>query len=168
MRVILKGLAGRTEKWTTSHIDLGYDLMRIFLGAAIFVRGALFVRGDEMLGDYVGRVDWFWSGILAHYVIGAHLVGGLLLALGLVTRLAAAVQLPALLGAVFIVHFREGLLAPGQSLELSALVAVMLAVFAVFGSGRLSIDHRLFAEEPATRRGGEREPVAAEPQPARA
>lgn len=159
MRVILKGLAGRTERWTTSHIDVGYDLMRIFLGTALFLRGTLFVRDTALLGGLVETVDWFWPGLLAHYVIGAHLAGGLLLAAGLVTRLAAVIQLPALLGAVFVVHFREGLMAPGQSLELSALVAMMLAVFAIFGAGRLSIDHRLFAEEPAARR-----PIAPEPQ----
>jgi len=63
-----------------------------------------------------------------------------LLALGLGTRLAAAVQIPPLLGAVLFVHAHEGLLTAGQSLEFAALVLAMLSAFAVFGAGHLSLD----------------------------
>jgi putative oxidoreductase len=76
--------------------------------------------------------------------MAAHLAGGALLALGLITRTAAIVQIPALIGAVFFVHLREGLFRTGQSLELSSLVLFLLCVFAVFGGGRLSLDHYAF------------------------
>jgi len=66
-----------------------------------------------------------------------------MLIVGIATRLAALAQLPALVGAVALVHWKEGLFAPGQSLELAALVTFLLAVIAVFGGGRLSVDHWL-------------------------
>src|SRR5688572_20796337 len=81
--------------------------------------------------------------IIGHYVAAAHIVGGILLAIGLRTRLAAALQVPVLLGAVFFVHRAEGLLAVGQSLEFAALVLVMLITYALFGAGRVSADHWL-------------------------
>jgi uncharacterized membrane protein YphA (DoxX/SURF4 family) len=129
---------------------LGYDLMRIFLGIALLVRGALFVvdpaRVFFFMRDYGGA--WFWPTAAAHYVGIAHVSGGLLLAAGLTTRLAAIIQIPVLLAAVFVVHWREGLLEAGQSLELAALVLVMLIVFAVFGAGPLSMDQLVFRREP--------------------
>jgi len=134
------------RRWTREHTDVGLDLVRAYLGAALCFRGALLLAHPDLVSGYVSHVHWFWPSALAHYLIGAHLIGGLLLAIGVATRIAAAVQVPALLGAVFIVHLREGLFASGQSLELASLVLVLLVVFAVFGSGRLSVDHYLFRE----------------------
>ena len=56
--------------------------------------------------------------------------------------MAAAAQVPLLLGAVFLIHWQEGLMQPGQSLELAGLVLVLLLVFTIFGSGSLSLDAR--------------------------
>src|SRR5689334_11909793 len=103
--------------------SVGFDLLRIYLGVALFVRGALFVSHPERIQSLVEKSgDWFMPMMLAHFVAVAHLGGGLLLAIGLVTRLAAAVQIPVLVGAVFLVHWRQGLLNPSQSLELAGLV----------------------------------------------
>jgi putative oxidoreductase len=113
------------------------------------VRGALFVAQPEILVNLVhADKDWLWPMFLGHYVAGAHLVGGALLAIGLASRLAAAVQVPVLLGALLFVHGSEGLLAVGQSLELVALVLVLLVTYSVYGSGRLSVDYYL-ANQPA-------------------
>jgi putative oxidoreductase len=90
---------------------------------------------------------WIAHGVLLHYVILAHFVGGLLLTLGFLTRIAALVQVPILAGAVFFVHRQEGLLAPTQSLEFSALVLFLLLVFVVSGAGSFSIDHVTFDRE---------------------
>ena len=84
--------------------------------------------------------------MLLHYVILAHFIGGLLLTIGLFTRLAALAQIPILAVAVFIVHRQDGLFAMGQSLEFSALVLFLLVVILVSGAGRLSLDHVVFGE----------------------
>jgi uncharacterized membrane protein YphA (DoxX/SURF4 family) len=86
------------------------------------------------------------------YVTAAHLVGGALLAVGLYTRLAALVQLPVLFGAVFLVHWNDGLLSANQSFEFSALVLFLvlflLVLVCTFGSGRWSLD-ATWREAPA-------------------
>lgn len=140
------------QQWLDDNRDLALDLVRIYLGIGLFVRGALFVGDvglsvEELMG---GAAPSFGSAALMHYVTLAHLVGGIFLALGLLTRLAAAVQVPILFGAVFIIHFRDGLLTADQSLEFSALVLFLLLVLAVFGAGRWSADHYLFVrDEPS-------------------
>jgi putative oxidoreductase len=124
-----------------SRPSTGYDLLRIYLGVALLVRGAIFVAHPDSLLALVGRSgDWLWPMALGHYVAIAHLCGGLLLALGLATRLAAAAQIPILVGAVFFVHWNDGLLNPSQSLELAGLVLAMLICYATFGAGSLSLD----------------------------
>lgn len=120
---------------------LGFDIVRFYLGIGLFVRGVLFLSHPERLLSFVSDADnWFLGYALTHYVAIAHLGGGILLALGLATRLAAAVQLPVLLGAVFVIHSTGGLLTVGQSLEFSALVLVLLGVYLLLGPGPLSLD----------------------------
>jgi uncharacterized membrane protein YphA (DoxX/SURF4 family) len=79
--------------------------------------------------------------MLAHYIPLAHIAGGALMLVGLGTRIAAIIQLPILVGAVFLVHLREGLFTRNQSLEFTALVLFLLIVYAIIGSGPLSVDH---------------------------
>lgn len=55
---------------------------------------------------------------------------------------SALVQLPILIGAVFLVHWNEGLLSANQSFEFSALVLFLLVLVCAFGSGRWSLDAR--------------------------
>lgn len=124
--------------------SLGLDVVRVYLGVGLMVRGALFIGRPEVLLDFLKRTDsWFVPLAISQYVVAAHLCGGILLALGLGTRIAAALQVPPLIGAVLLVHSGEGLLSAGQSLEFAALVLAMLTAFAVFGSGRLSLDYWL-------------------------
>lgn len=120
---------------------LGFDLVRAYLGIGLFVRGLMFVSRPDLVMSYLGDQDgWFLAYAASHYVAIAHLGGGVLLAAGLATRLAALVQIPVLFGAVFLVHSTDGLLTAGQSLEFSALVLTLLFVYLTVGAGPLSVD----------------------------
>lgn len=119
-----------------------FDVMRMYLGVGLFVRGVLFLADTDQLALLVHTAADYGalSTALVHYVALAHLAGGLFMALGLLTRISAIVQIPVLFGAVFFIHLGEGLLAKGQSLELSALVLVLLCLIAVHGPGPWSVD----------------------------
>ena len=130
--------------------SLGLDLVRIYLGVGLMVRGALFISQPEVLVSFLKQTNmWFIPLAVSQYVVAAHLCGGILLALGLGTRLAAAVQVPPLLGAVLFVHLREGLL-HGGALEFAGLVLTLLTAFTVFGAGRVSLDHWLVQRNAET------------------
>lgn len=134
--------------WIRDHQEVVLDIIRVYLGVGLFVRGALFVAETSGIGALVDLSQFdFGSAALVHYVTFSHLIGGLLLAVGLFTRIAAAVQIPILMGAVFVVHLEEGLLSANQSLEFSTLVLFLLAVVFVFGPGRWSADHYVFERE---------------------
>ena len=85
---------------------------------------------------------------LLHYIALAHLVGGLMLTVGLLTRIAAWAQIPILAGAL-LVHRHEGLMSSRQSLEFSALVFFLLVIFALAGTGPLSVDNGMPKLKPS-------------------
>ena len=123
-----------------------FDLLRIYLGLGLFVRGVLFIADSgnfiELLSPNSGAL--LRSTLVVHYVALAHLFGGTMMATGLLTRVAALVQIPVLVGAVFVSQLQGGLLSASQSFEFSALVLFLLILIFLYGSGTWSADYYLF------------------------
>jgi len=113
-----------------------YNLLRIYIGIGLLVKGIHFLTHQNLLKSYFNLTQFRDVPILAVYlIIFVHILGGTLLTSGVWVRLAAAVQIPVVAGAVFFVHLQEGLFTRNQMLEFSALVLVILFVFLVFGKG---------------------------------
>jgi uncharacterized membrane protein YphA (DoxX/SURF4 family) len=132
--------------WLDTHNDIAYSFVRIFLGAALFARGILLGSDPATLPQLAGSNQYYWW---YSYIIVIHIIGGFLLAVGFVTRLAALLQIPILFVAVFFLHLQQGLMTVEQSLELSALVLVLLIIFFLFGSGVLSVDNSIAKKKTA-------------------
>jgi len=140
------GSIERCKLWLQAHDDLFLDLVRIYIGAGLFVKSFYLLHHRDYLTQVISGSGnlWFGPATVAQYVIIAHMVGGALLAFGLMTRLAAFIQLPILLGAVFYVYLPHmATVEPRQSLEYSALVAFLLFWLGVFGAGRWSVDYMI-------------------------
>ena len=137
----------RLETWIAENRDVFIDVIRIYLGIGLFVKGIQFTWDDGYISNLLlqaGRLQVL-STAIAHYIPIAHIGGGLLLAMGFMTRTAVLFQLPILAGAVFLIHLQEGLFTRGQNLEFTALVLFLLLLILVHGPGRLSVDHYLVA-----------------------
>lgn len=134
----------RITAWADARRDLALDLIRIYLGIGLFARGIVFLNDSGAVVELAGADGSELSSVaLAHYVGLAHLGGGLLLAVGMITRVAALLQIPVLFGATFFVHFPESFFATNQSFAFSALVLALLCVYAVWGGGRWSLDRTI-------------------------
>jgi uncharacterized membrane protein YphA (DoxX/SURF4 family) len=134
------------KQWVQSHADVMIDLIRIYLGLGLFIKGIYFMAHRELLEQLLATSEnrLFAQAAIAHYVIPVHLLGGLMLALGILTRVAALAQIPIMLGAVLYVHLPKVVLVePRQSFEFSMLVLFLLIIFFVFGGGRWSVDYYL-------------------------
>ena len=131
----------RILDWQWAHNSLPTELIRIFLGVALFVRGILLWMDPSSIEQFLTETSM--PGLL-QYITFAHIIGGLLMVFGLFTRVAALIQIPVMTGAVFVVHLREGLVSPEQSLELAGLVLFLLLIVFAFGPGKLSMDYRFF------------------------
>ena len=137
-------MPARLTAWADAHRDIALDLIRIYLGVGLFARGIVFLNDSGAVVVLAGADGGELSSVaLAHYVGRAHLGGGLLLAVGMITRVAALLQIPVLFGAAFFVHFPESFLAANQSFAFSALVLALLCVYAVWGGGRWSLDRAI-------------------------
>ena len=128
-----------------SRKDLCFDLLRIYLGIGLFVKGILFLTDMGSLSDVLMQSERFQpvAFLLTHYIPIAHIGGGAMMALGLWTRTAILANIPVLFGAVFFVYFEQGLFTQNQGLEFTALVLFLLIVLLIWGPGRFSVDHYL-------------------------
>lgn len=141
------------ERWGNSHRPGFLDLFRIVMGVFITYKGLHFITHMNDLETTTSGINvWFAGAALAHYVIFAHILGGPLIIFGLYTRIVSGLQIPILLGAVFLVNYPKGFLSIGQHMELwlSIVVLVGLIVFMVFGAGRYSIDAKRRKEMAAS------------------
>jgi len=122
-----------------------FDIVRIAAGIAIFAKGLFFVMNMDTLLQIMeqNRIDFGIHQFLARYIGLAHLAGGLMLILGLLTRWAALAQLPVLFGAMIMVHLREGFFSSGADLEFVVLLTIIHLILAVVGGGPLSADAKL-------------------------
>ena len=138
------------KQWIQSHVDIVIDLVRMYLGVGLFVKGFYFLMHKEEMQKLLEGADnvVFAQGAVAHYVIPVHLVGGLLLAIGLLTRLAALAQMPILIGAVFYFWLPQVLFfEQRQNFEFAMLVLFLLVLIFVYGGGRFSVDHLITKKE---------------------
>jgi uncharacterized membrane protein YphA (DoxX/SURF4 family) len=140
---------GSLTRWIEDHRDMAFDLVRIYLGLGLFVKGLQFISDREFLTNELraaGAIEFKFDFLLtfaAHYIPLAHIGGGLLLAVGLLTRVSALFQLPILVGAVILSFAAEGLFTHNQNFQFEALVLFLLLLILVHGAGRLSVDHVL-------------------------
>ena len=138
----------KLRQWIYAHREQALDGLRIYLGFALFAKGIAFIGQMESLTDAVRDTQLgYASGLLAHYVVVAHVGGGLMLGVGLVTRLAAAAQIPVLLGAALFVHAKEGLFTSAMTLEFTLLVLFLLVTYTVVGARHWSCDSYLARSE---------------------
>jgi uncharacterized membrane protein YphA (DoxX/SURF4 family) len=99
-------------------------------------------------------INVYFAGLtLAHYIVFAHILGGPMIFVGLFTRIVCLIQLPILIGAVFMVNAPRGFLSIGQHMELwlSIVILIGLIVFMLFGAGRFSIDAKRRKEMEAAK-----------------
>lgn len=137
-------LIEKIEYWGDTHHPRWLDFLRIVLGIVIFLKGGTFLADTESLRQLIEASNiriYTWGAV--HYVAFSHLVGGILIAIGLVTRVAVAFQLPILFGAVFFVNVTRGLTVLNSELWISIVVLILLLVFFIVGSGPYSLDHQL-------------------------
>jgi putative oxidoreductase len=133
------------EKWGNSHRPGFLDIIRFALGAFLTYKGIYFITHMHELEMTASGINTYFAGAaLAHYVVFAHVLGGPLIAVGLFTRIVSVIQLPILIGAVFLVNAPKGFLSMGQHMEfwLSLIVLAGLVSLIIFGAGRYSIDEK--------------------------
>jgi putative oxidoreductase len=138
----------RLEHWGDTHHSKYLDLLRMALGVLLCFKGIEFANNSVLLNETIGQQVPFNSLLLlllGHYVIFAHIMGGFLLAVGLLTRFACLIQIPILLGAIIFIH--SDIVNHFSELLLTLIILGLLIYFMIIGNGPWSLDSLMEKEK---------------------
>jgi len=121
--------------------SLSIEILRVYLGGALFMKGIYFIGHMTDIFSMISYQFPYVDFLLAHYVVLAHIVGGICLLLGLFTRIAAAANIPVLISALIFVQAKNGVMTAGSETELVVMVLMLLFFFVWQGSGYFSTDN---------------------------
>ena len=130
------------------NFEIGALVLRVVLGITFFIHGlAKFQGGIE------NTVGWFASiglpGVLAYAVASIELVGGILLIIGLGSRVVSAILAVLMIGATLKVKLAVGFLGNGQmaGYELDLALLAMAVFIAINGSKMFAVDQVVFKQK---------------------
>ena len=134
------GMLHQIEKWSTTHHPRWLVLPRVALGVCLIVKGISFIRDTVYLESLLDRSSLGYSATwIALVITWLHLLCGLLIIIGLFTRVATLLMIPILLGAVIFINAPKGIFAAESEFGFSLAILLMLVFFFIEGDGPLSL-----------------------------
>lgn len=140
MKQLLAKMAAGSDTLT----DIGLLVLRLWFGLVMaLAHGWPKVGKIDTFTEGVANMGMPLPGLLAPAAIGAELVGGIFLALGLLARPSAAGILITMLVAAFVRHADD----PFSKQEFALAYAFAALCIVIAGPGRLSLDHTIFGRD---------------------
>lgn len=136
------GMLHQLDHWSTAHHPKWLVLLRVALGLGLFLKGITFISNsahlEMILAESSLNDQTAW---LTLVITWAHLLGGFLIIIGLLTRWAALLQIPILMGAVIFVNTPNEAFTSNSELFFSFVVFLLLIFFFFEGGGPISLDN---------------------------
>ena len=137
----MKALLGKMASSSPAQHDIGLLILRLWFGLVMaFAHGLPKLESPEKITGFLTSLEVPAPGLMVWVVIAAELLGGILLALGLLTRVAAFGFVVTMLVAAFVAHGDD----PFSKMEFALAYGVVGLALLITGPGRLSVDHKLF------------------------
>lgn len=128
------------DQWSLTHHPRWLVVFRVALGLCLLIKGFSFMMNATIVEQFTSSNPVFskawWLPIA---ITWAHMLGGVLIIVGLLTRYAILLQIPILLGAVIFLS-RNSVLGSGADLAFTILILLLLIFFLVEGGGPYSFD----------------------------
>ena len=125
--------------------NIGTVIMRVILGLTFFIHGLTkFQGGIENVVGFFESLGIF--GFAAYIVALIELIGGILMILGIGTRIISVLFACTMLGAIFTVKFSAGFLGDGQTAgyEFELALLTMSVFLAMTNNAHFSLGNILF------------------------
>ena len=135
------GTLQNIQQWSLTHHPRWLVVLRVVLGICLILKGIFFLVNTSTLEELVkgslvaNRTDW-----LVIFITWSHLLGGLLIIIGLLTRWAVLLNIPILMGAIIFINTQRDYLGAFE-MPFALLVLVLLIFFLVEGGGPISLDN---------------------------
>jgi putative oxidoreductase len=138
-------MATSISQTTASYEEPIYSIVRALVGLLFMQHGA------QKLFGLFGGVDGSGAtaSLVSMYGVAGiiEFFGGVLIAIGLLTRLIALIATGEMIVAQFIVHIPEGLIPIQNGGELGLLYLAIFLLLIVYGNGSYSLQRRVFGQE---------------------
>ncbi|HEY6906789.1 MAG TPA: DoxX family protein [Ignavibacteriaceae bacterium] len=133
------------ENWANRHHPKWIDYLRMLLGIILIMKGITLIinREQVMLNMEMSNIDVFSFLVTSQYVLVFYIAGGLLVAIGLLTRVIVLFQIPILVATIIFIDYHKGLFALNSELIYSVLILGLLIFYFIYGSGKISVDYIL-------------------------
>ncbi|MGH7586804.1 MAG: DoxX family protein [Gemmatimonadales bacterium] len=137
------------EMFGTPFLDFGFLFARVAVGLLMSAHGAqkLFGwfggSGLEGTGAFFGQLGFHPARLFATAAALGEFTSGILIAIGLFGPVGPAILLADMVVAAISVHWRNGLFATSNGIELPLLYSIAAVRFALTGPGRYSLDAML-------------------------
>ena len=138
------GTLQQIQLWSATHHPRWLVILRVALGLSLFFKGISFMKDAVLIDQLVsgsvvaGSLDW-----LSLCITWAHLLGGFLIIIGLLTRWAVLLQIPILVGAVIFILAHRGISGSGSEIIFAFFILLLLLFFLIEGGGPISLDDYL-------------------------
>ena len=135
------GTLQQIQQWSLTHHPRWLVVLRVALGICLFFKGIFFLVNTATLEELVkgslvaNRTDW-----LVIFITWSHLLGGFLMIIGLLTRWAAMLNIPILMGAIIFINTQRDAFGAFE-LPFAFIVLLLLIFFLIEGGGPISLDN---------------------------
>jgi len=135
------GTLQQIHRWSLTHHPRWLVVLRAALGICLFFKGIFFLVNTATLEELVkgslvaNRTDW-----LVIFITWSHLLGGFLIIIGLLTRWAAVLNIPILMGAIIFINTQRDAFGAFE-LPFAFIVLLLLIFFLIEGGGPISLDN---------------------------
>lgn len=140
----------KIEHWGDTHHSRYLDIVRVALGIFLCYKAIFFLNNMSALIGLMGHNNMGFKSFsvifLGQLIVIFHLMGGLLIAIGIHTRLASLVQIPILVGALIFMN-NSNVFVTSLDTTLTLITLVLLVFFAIIGNGPWSYSKMWHEEE---------------------
>lgn len=140
-------LEGEFDDWALLVVRLAVGIPLVVSGVGKVLNAGPKAKGIDAFAEFLTTLGIPMPGVFA-WVIGLiELVGGLMLLIGLLSRLAALLVATDMLVAMVLVHLPNGYPVTDGGVELTLTLLLLGLALMLSGPGKLSAEHALFDRE---------------------
>lgn len=130
------------KSWSGKNIPHWVVIVRIVLGICLIYKGIDFIQHKDQLDIYFAQSKTLKSFLwMVGFLPWIHIIGGIMILVGLLTRFMSLIQVPIVLGAIVFVNINDQAKGAQSELPFSFLILVLSIVFFIEGGGYMSLDN---------------------------
>jgi putative oxidoreductase len=123
-------------------------IFRVILGGALFIKGVDFVRNKAVLKQVISETDLLDNfSILETAIPWIHLLGGLLILIGMFTRIVIFIQIPLVVGAIIVLFNTKNTSFYSTEMIFAVTILLLLIIYLKFGDGFYSWKNLIHKEK---------------------